>query len=246
MLKNTNEFVASDADIHLGSSNFLPINSSILYDGYVLGNVRLSCLLLIVSFAMVLDNPDSSYVSGGFYSNWFDGTIKLSNETWHIEPSRKYGAHLANFGPSIIYNALDVDMTQYERNNPFRSKRFVMNDDDEHGSSFCGLDKGDRRETMRKETERLKKDDYEEMDFKSRYTRSKRQTPNSNDRERTCCYIYIRVDPTLWDVVYKNEGLNVRLVRLSMFIFIDFVCCIGKRTDNSCDCDIPLSDSDCS
>jgi hypothetical protein len=36
ILKNTNEFFATDADIHLGSSTFLPINSSILYEGYVL------------------------------------------------------------------------------------------------------------------------------------------------------------------------------------------------------------------
>lgn len=37
ILKNTNDFFATDADIHLGSSIYLPINSSILYDGYVLG-----------------------------------------------------------------------------------------------------------------------------------------------------------------------------------------------------------------
>ena len=180
----------------------------------------------------VLDNPDSSHVSGGFYSNWFDGTIKLSNETWHIEPTRKYGTHLADAGPSIIYNALDVDMTQYERNNPFRSKRFVMNDN-EQGSSFCGLDKGDKRETMRKETERLKTttrdEKEEEIDFKSRYTRSKRQTSNNNERERTCCYIYIRVDPTLWDVVYKNEGLNVRVFRQCSFFFLDLICASNRR-----------------
>ena len=172
-------------------------------------------------------------MSGGFYSNWFDGTIKLSNETWHIEPTRKYGAHLADAGPSIIYNALDVDMTQYERNNPFRSKRFVMNDN-EQGSSFCGLDKGDKRETMRKETERLKttrdeEEEEEEIDFKSRYTRSKRQTSNNNERERTCCYIYIRVDPTLWDVVYKNEGLNVRVFRQCSFFFLDLICALNRR-----------------
>jgi hypothetical protein len=130
----------------------------------------------------------------------------MSNETWHIEPTRKYGEHLVNAGPSIIYNALDVDMTKYNSNNPFRSKRFVMDEDEDSSSSFCGLDKNNKREQMRKETERL----AEDMDFKSRYTRSKRQTTNNNERERTCCYIYIRVDPTLWDVVYKNEGLNVR------------------------------------
>jgi hypothetical protein len=162
-----------------------------------------------------LDHPDSSYVSGGFYSNWFDGTIKMSNETWHIEPTRKYGEHLVNAGPSIIYNALDVDMTKYNSNNPFRSKRFVINEDEESSSSFCGLDKNNKREQMRKETERL----VEDMDFKSRYTRSKRQTKDNIERERTCCYIYIRVDPTLWDVVYKNEGLNVRIFRAIIFIF---------------------------
>jgi hypothetical protein len=162
-----------------------------------------------------LDHPDSSYVSGGFYSNWFDGTIKMSNETWHIEPTRKYGEHLVNAGPSIIYNALDVDMTKYNSNNPFRSKRFVINEDEDSSSSFCGLDKNNKREQMRKETERL----AEDMDFKSRYTRSKRQTKDNIERERTCCYIYIRVDPTLWDVVYKNEGLNVRIFRAIIFIF---------------------------
>ncbi|CAF0765915.1 unnamed protein product [Adineta steineri] len=195
VLKNTNEFFATDADIHLNSSNFIPIDSSILYDGYVLGH------------------DDQSYVSGGFYSNWFDGTIKMSNETWHIEPTRKYGEHLADAGPSIIYNALDVDMTRYNSKNPFRSKRFVMNedgDDDDHDdtSSFCGLDKNEKRNKMKEESDKLNTEKYDDMDFKSRYTRSKRQTTNKNERERTCCYIYIRVDPTLWDVVYKNEGLN--------------------------------------
>jgi hypothetical protein len=37
ILKNTNEFFSKDADIHFDSSTFLPINSSILYEGYVLG-----------------------------------------------------------------------------------------------------------------------------------------------------------------------------------------------------------------
>jgi hypothetical protein len=138
----------------------------------------------------------------------------MSNETWHIEPSRKYGESLINAGPSIIYNALDVDMTKYNSKNPFRSKRFVMNEDDE-SSSFCGLEKNEKRKTMKEESERLGKDEYDDRDFKSRYTRSKRQTTNKNERERTCCYIYIRVDPTLWDVVYKNEGLNVRIVFFS-------------------------------
>lgn len=73
ILRNTEEFFASDADLHLDSSTYLPINSSILYHGYV------------------SDQPDSSSVTGGFYSNWFDGTIKLANETWHIEPSLKHG-----------------------------------------------------------------------------------------------------------------------------------------------------------
>ena len=141
-------------------------------------------------------------MSGGYYSNWFDGTIKMSNETWHIEPTRKYGVDLVHLGPSIIYNALDVDMTKYDSSNPFRSKRFVINEDEE-SSSFCGLNKNENREKMQQETKRLIKDEYEELDFKSRYTRSKRQTTS---KERTCCYIYIRVDPTLWDVVYKNEG----------------------------------------
>jgi hypothetical protein len=130
----------------------------------------------------------------------------MSNETWHIEPTRKYGENLIDAGPSIIYNALDVDMTKYNSNNSFRSKRFVINEDEESSSSFCGLDKNEKREKMQEETKRLFDDDD---DFKSRYTRSKRQTTNNNnERERTCCYIYIRVDPTLWDVVYKNEGLN--------------------------------------
>jgi hypothetical protein len=157
----------------------------------------------------VLDHRETSYVSGGFYSNWFDGTIKMSNETWHIEPTRKYGEVLVDAGPSIIYNALDVDMKKYNSNNPFRSKRFVI-DENEESSSFCGLDQNEKREKMKKETERLIKENYENLDFKSRYTKTKRQATNNDERERTCCYIFIRIDPTLWDVVYKNEGLNVR------------------------------------
>jgi hypothetical protein len=140
----------------------------------------------------------------------------MSNETWHIEPTRKYSQVLADDGPSIIYNALDVDMTQYNSNNPFRSKRFVV---DEESSSFCGLDQKAKRERMKEETERLIKENYENLDFKSRYTKSKRQATNNNERERTCCYIYIRVDPTLWDVVYKNEGLNVRKI----LFYVEFI-----------------------
>lgn len=152
------------------------------------------------------DQRETSFVSGGFYSNWFDGTIKLSNETWHIEPTRKYGVTLADRGPSIIYNALDVDVEKYNSDKPFRSKRFI--DDD----SFCGLHQKTKREQMQKESERFDNDEDQrkfQSDFKLRYTKSKRQATKNDERERTCCYIYIRVDPTLWDVVYKNEGLNV-------------------------------------
>ncbi len=158
---------------------------------------------------ILLDYPETSYVTGGFYSNWFDGIIKLSNETWHIEPTRKYNISLLDAGPSIIYNALDVDMTKYNSNEAFRYKRYVINEDEDlSSSSFCGLDDKKTREKMREETERLNNNPYNDLDFKSRYTRTKRQS--TNDSERSCCYLYIRVDPTLWDLVYKNEGLNVR------------------------------------
>ncbi|CAF4939797.1 unnamed protein product, partial [Rotaria socialis] len=76
---------------------------------------------------------------GGFYSNWFDGIIKLSNETWHIEPTRKYGNTLVDFGSSIIYNALDVDMTKYNSSEALRYKRYIMNEDEESLPSFCAL-----------------------------------------------------------------------------------------------------------
>ncbi len=88
-------------------------------------------------------------------------------------------------------------------NETFRSKRYVINEDE----SFCGLNDNNKRE----ETERLIND------FKFR---TKRETINNNNSERTCCYIYIRVDPTLWDIVYKNEGLNVRKNYFS-YIFIN-------------------------
>ncbi|UJR16435.1 hypothetical protein I4U23_003337 [Adineta vaga] len=179
VLKNTNEFFTTNADIHFGSETFLPINSSILYEGYV------------------LDQPDTSYVTGGFYSNSFDGIIKLSNETWHIEPTRKYNISLFDNGSSIIYNALDVDMTTYNDNEAFRYKRYINEE-----SSFCGLDDKKKREQMREESEHLNEEEDSSFAFKSRYRRS---TTNS---EQTCCHIYIRVDPTLWDIVYKNEGLN--------------------------------------
>lgn len=203
VLKNTNEFFATDADIHLDSSTYLPINSSILYEGYILGKI-INKFIIIYSIKILLDHPESSHVTGGFYSNWFDGIIKYSNETWHIEPTRKYGIDLINTGPSIIYNALDIDLTRYKMNETIRSKRDVFNED--LSSSFCGLDDKKNREEMDKESERLIDDD--EDDFKYRYTRPKRDIKNST--ERTCCYVYLRVDPTLWDVVYQNEGLNVR------------------------------------
>lgn len=170
----------------------------------------------------------------------------MSNETWHIEPTRKYGKDLVDIGPSIIYNALDVDMTKYNRNNPFRSKRFVVDEENEESSSFCGLNKNDKRKKMQEETERLAKGNDEYTDSRSRYARSKRQTTNNNDRERTCCYIYIRVDPTLWDVVYKNEGLNVRRFIQIIFISNLFIYLIGKRTNYSCNCYISLSNSNSS
>jgi len=75
----------------------------------------------------------------------------MSNETWHIEPTRKYSHRLVELGPSIIYNALDVDMTKYNNKNSFRSKRFVINEDEE-SSSFCGLNKNDKRKKMKEET----------------------------------------------------------------------------------------------
>lgn len=159
ILKNTNQFFTKDADIHLGSSEYLPINSSILYEGYV------------------VDHPETSSVIGGFYSNCFDGIIQLSNETWHIEPTRKYGTDLIDAGPSIIYNELDVDMTRYQSDSPFRFKRDTNNED----SSSCGLN--------------------------DQSTRSKRQT--TDNKERSCCSLYVRIDPTLWDIVYRNEGLKV-------------------------------------
>jgi len=89
-------------------------------------------------------------------------------------------------------------MTKYKSTEAFRSKRYVINEDEE-SSSFCGLDNNKKREKMREESEGIIED------FKSRY---KRQTTNTT--ERNCCYVYIRVDPTLWDIVNKNEGLNVR------------------------------------
>jgi hypothetical protein len=102
-------------------------------------------------------------------------------------------------------------MTKYKSTEAFRSKRYVINEDEE-SSSFCGLNDNKKREKMREESERLIEDEYE--DFKSRY---KRQTTNTT--ERNCCYVYIRVDPTLWDIVNKNEGLNVR----KKYFFIIFL-----------------------
>ena len=112
-----------------------------------------------------LDLAESSSVTGGFYSNCFDGIIKLSNETWHIEPTRKYGDVLVDSGPSIIYNALDVDMTKYNSNNPFRSKRYVI-DENEESSSFCGLDQNEKREKMKKEVYNIDKDFIQALFFR--------------------------------------------------------------------------------
>jgi hypothetical protein len=185
-------------------------------------------------------------VTGGFYSNSFDGTIKLANETWHIEPARKYGLNVSETGPSIMYNTLDVDLNKFNVNDAFRSKRFVVDDRTSSSSSFCGLDQDEKRATMREETERLSErddddDDDGRSDFRSRYTRAKRQTTKSDERERTCCYIYIRVDPTLWDVVFKNEGLHVsRRVRASRCSRL--VELLGEGADYSRHRHVPLSD----
>ena len=147
----------------------------------------------------------NSSVIGGFYSNNFDGIIQLTNETWHVEPTRKYGMSLIDAGPSIIYNALDVDLTNYPINSTFRYKRDVENE----------------------QIERL-----------SKSTRSKRQI-----FDRTCCSLYIRIDPTLWDLVYRNEGLRVSKESISSEI--DCLL-IGKRSDDSCFGDIFISNNICS
>ncbi|CAF0780039.1 unnamed protein product [Didymodactylos carnosus] len=189
ILKQNDEFLATNS-IHLGDEH-VPFDSSILYEGYVDGY------------------PSTSYVIGGFYSSWFDGVIKYSNETYHIEPSIKYSKSIP--GVSIIYNALDVIKPDKRS---FRSKRYVFNEEHD-SSSFCGLN-NKRREQMNVEAQRLKThhtssttlnndDDQNDNDFKSRYTSRSKRSSNS---EKTCCYIYIRVDPTLWDIIYKNEGLN--------------------------------------
>ncbi|CAF2932832.1 unnamed protein product [Rotaria sp. Silwood2] len=78
-------------------------------------------------------------VIGGFYSNWFYGTIKISNKICHIEPTRKYSKILTNAGLSIISNAFYVDMTIYKSNNTFRSKQFMINEN-EKSSSFSEFD----------------------------------------------------------------------------------------------------------
>lgn len=150
-------------------------------------------------------------MTGGFYSNWFDGIIKFANETWHVEPSRKYSATLPNIGPSIIYNALDVDIPAFNR---AETRRHVRDEP----SSFCALDDERIRARMQAESDRL---DDDRAEFKSRYVRSKRQSTNGPGQ--SCCQIYIRVDPTLWDVIYKNEGLNVRSRPLNYRLSIRFL-----------------------
>jgi hypothetical protein len=128
-------------------------------------------------------------------------------------------------------------MTKHKSTEAFRSKRYVINEDEE-SSSFCGLNDNKKREKMREESERLIEDEYE--DFKSRY---KRQTTNTT--ERNCCYVYIRVDPTLWDIVNKNEGLNVRK-KIFFIIFLLIIFKIGKRSNYSCSCYIFISNSNSS
>ena len=159
VLKPVDQFFPPDADLHLGSSTYLPLDSTFLYEGYVSGE----SLLNVPSITRWIDHPDTSHVSGGFYSNWFDGTIQLSNETWHVEPMEKYGLSSTDSGRLLFYNTLDVDLERYEN-----SRRAL----------------------------------------RSTGTRQKRQS-NSSD-ERSCCQLYIRVDPALWDLVYRNEGLQVR------------------------------------
>ena len=119
-----------------------------------------------------------------------------------------------NFGPSIIYNAFDVDMTKYNSKNAFRYKRYIINEDE-----YCGLNDNEKRKQMQEEIERLNQNHDDNFKYQSYYTRTKRQAINNAERNRTCCYIYVRIDPTLWDIVYKNEGLNVMF--LLFFIFIN-------------------------
>ncbi|CAF1004300.1 unnamed protein product, partial [Didymodactylos carnosus] len=191
ILKQNDEFLATNT-IHLGDEH-VPFDSSILYTGYVDGY------------------PTTSYVTGGFYSSWFDGLIKYSNETYYIEPSIKYSKSIP--GVSVIYNALDVIKPDKKA---FRFKRYASNEEQQKDESsfFCGLN-DKRKQQMNREAQRLKThqtnettlnddDDQSDNDFKKRYTSRTKRDSNS---EKTCCYIYIRVDPTLWDIVYKNEGL---------------------------------------
>lgn len=105
-------------------------------------------------------------------------------------------------------------MTKYNSSEALRYKRYIINDDEEFSSSFCGLSDDKKRQTMQEEAERLVKDQYDNFQYGSSSKKSKRQTINNAERERTCCHIYIRIDPTLWDIVYNNEGLNVRKIFL--------------------------------
>lgn len=101
-------------------------------------------------------------------------------------------------------------MTKYDKNEAFRYKRYVKNENENFSSSFCGLSNNETRERMQQEAERLDKYQDSDFNFGSESERFKRQTT----RERTCCYIYIRIDPTLWNIVYENEGLNVNAIVL--------------------------------
>ena len=91
----------------------------------------------------------------------------------------KYGLSSTRFRRSIIYNTLDVDVDRYES-----SQRVFRS----------------KQERMKEELNRLVSDDLVE-------TRKKRQA--SNSEEHSCCHLYIRIDPTLWDLVYQHEGLQV-------------------------------------
>lgn len=146
-------------------------------------------------------------VTGGFYSNWFDGFVRILNETWHIEPISRYGITSDDQNLSIIYNVVDIDFNQFDNRRFCYGRRSIDNNEKYQTSpSFCGLHDERKRKVMEYAHNRII-DDGENKS--SRLNRTKRALNVNTTDERTCCNMFIRIDPTLWNLIYENEGLQV-------------------------------------
>lgn len=228
--ESTKNSYSTSPSIELGTNKHSATNLVDLYEG------------------ILLDEPDTSQVSGTLIDGTFYGTIDSDiNGKYFIEPAKKYN-HTLQAAHSIIYHETDIDLEKI--NEIKKHKRSV----DETESEFlsCGASKKQIEKRMRDEqrkmfTERentrgfdpysyIDPDKYhlftENMEHETnKYTREanerkKRATNKRGGKQRvhfpgnrTMCDLYLRVDPQLYTEIFKNEGNEDHVKTVSFILF---------------------------